>query len=84
MTKIPLESLFKDFSKVFQKDFLFLVLAYSFPAVDFLSMRGKVWLSKETPPLKVRRDHIPYNVWKQQGYLKTLMVMLSIMALSKT
>ena len=29
------------------------------------------WLPEETLPLRVRRDHVPYDVWEQQGYLKT-------------
>ena len=29
------------------------------------------WLPEETLPLRVRRDHVPYNVWERQGYLKT-------------
>lgn len=27
------------------------------------------WLPEETLDLRVRRDHVPYDVWKQQGYL---------------
>ena len=29
------------------------------------------WLPEETLPLRVRRDHVPYDVWERQGYLKT-------------
>ena len=29
------------------------------------------WLPEETLDLRVRRDHVPYDVWKQQGYVKT-------------
>jgi phage terminase large subunit-like protein len=29
------------------------------------------WLPEETLELRVRRDHVPYDVWKQQGYLLT-------------
>jgi phage terminase large subunit-like protein len=29
------------------------------------------WLPEETLKLRVRRDHVPYDVWKQQGYLLT-------------
>ena len=29
------------------------------------------WLPEETLDLRVRRDHVPYDVWKQQDYVKT-------------
>lgn len=29
------------------------------------------WLPEETLNLRVNRDHVPYDVWKKQGYLKT-------------
>ena len=29
------------------------------------------WLPEETLPLRVRRDHVPYDLWERQGYLKT-------------
>ncbi len=29
------------------------------------------WLPEETLDLRVRRDHVPYDVWQQQGYIKT-------------
>lgn len=29
------------------------------------------WLPEETLPLRVRRDHVPYDVWEKQGFLKT-------------
>ena len=29
------------------------------------------WLPEETLPLRVRRDHVPYDIWERQGYLKT-------------
>jgi phage terminase large subunit-like protein len=29
------------------------------------------WLPQETLELRVRRDHVPYDVWKQQGHLLT-------------
>lgn len=29
------------------------------------------WLPEETLSLRVRRDHVPYDVWDQQGYVKT-------------
>lgn len=29
------------------------------------------WLPEETLPLRCRRDHVLYDVWERQGYLKT-------------
>lgn len=29
------------------------------------------WLPEDTLPLRVRRDHVPYDVWERQGYLLT-------------
>lgn len=29
------------------------------------------WLPEETLDLRVRRDHVPYDIWKGQGYLNT-------------
>lgn len=29
------------------------------------------WLPEETLDLKVRRDHVPYDIWQSQGYLLT-------------
>ncbi|MBR2735304.1 MAG: terminase large subunit, partial [Clostridia bacterium] len=29
------------------------------------------WIPEETVDLRVRRDHVPYDVWKKQGILKT-------------
>jgi len=29
------------------------------------------WLPEETLNLRVNRDHVPYDVWEKQGYLKT-------------
>ena len=29
------------------------------------------WIPKETLDLRVRRDHVPYDVWEKQGFLKT-------------
>ena len=29
------------------------------------------WLSEETLPLRVRRDHVPYDLWERQGFLLT-------------
>lgn len=29
------------------------------------------WIPEETLDLRVRRDHVPYDVWKKQGFLKT-------------
>lgn len=29
------------------------------------------WVPEETLDLRVRRDHVPYDVWQRQGYLET-------------
>ena len=29
------------------------------------------WIPEETIDLRVKRDHVPYDVWKRQGYLQT-------------
>lgn len=29
------------------------------------------WLPEDTLPLRVRRDHVPYDVWERQGFLLT-------------
>ena len=29
------------------------------------------WLPEETLPIRVNRDHVPYDVWEQQGYIQT-------------
>jgi phage terminase large subunit-like protein len=29
------------------------------------------WIPDENLKLRVRRDHVPYDVWEQQGYIKT-------------
>ena len=29
------------------------------------------WIPEENLKLRVRRDHVPYDVWEQQGYIKT-------------
>ena len=29
------------------------------------------WLPEETIPLRVSRDHVPYDVWQKQGYFNT-------------
>ena len=29
------------------------------------------WLPEEQVPLRVRRDHVPYDLWERQGFLKT-------------
>ncbi|MCL8204180.1 terminase large subunit [Ligilactobacillus agilis] len=29
------------------------------------------WIPEDNVNLRVRRDHVPYDVWKQQGYLET-------------
>ena len=29
------------------------------------------WIPEESLKLRVRRDHVPYDVWQQQGYIRT-------------
>lgn len=29
------------------------------------------WLPEETLELRVKRDHVPYDIWKRQGYIQT-------------
>ncbi len=29
------------------------------------------WIPEETLELRIRRDHVPYDLWEKQGYLKT-------------
>jgi len=29
------------------------------------------WIPEENMKLRVRRDHVPYDIWEQQGFLKT-------------
>ena len=29
------------------------------------------WIPEENLPLRVRRDHVPYDVWEKQGFLQT-------------
>ncbi|WP_406710428.1 terminase large subunit [Trueperella pyogenes] len=29
------------------------------------------WIPEDNLPLRVARDHVPYDLWKQQGYLET-------------
>lgn len=38
---------------------------------DFYYILPYFWLPGDTLPLRVRRDHVPYDVWERQGYLKT-------------
>ena len=51
--------------------------------VDAEALRGRVcyggldlilpffWIPEDNVSLRVRRDHVPYDVWEKQGYLKT-------------
>ena len=38
---------------------------------EIYSVLPYFWLPEETLPLRVRRDHVPYDIWERQGYLKT-------------
>ena len=29
------------------------------------------WLPEETLELRVKRDHVPYDIWERQGYIQT-------------
>lgn len=29
------------------------------------------WIPEETLPMRVKRDHVPYDIWQRQGYLET-------------
>ena len=29
------------------------------------------WIPEDTLDLRVKRDHVPYDVWQRQGYLQT-------------
>lgn len=31
----------------------------------------KLWLPEDTLDLRVARDHVPYDLWKSQGFLET-------------
>ena len=39
--------------------------------VDKYQVVPYFWLPEDTLDLRVRRDHVPYDVWEQQGYIKT-------------
>lgn len=34
-------------------------------------MRPWFWIPEENVDLRVRRDHVPYDIWERQGFLKT-------------
>ena len=38
---------------------------------DKYSVLPFFWLPEETLDLRVRRDHVPYDVWERQGYIMT-------------
>ena len=38
---------------------------------DKYSILPFFWIPEENLALRVRRDHVPYDVWEMQGYLKT-------------
>ena len=38
---------------------------------DKYSILPYFWLPEETLDLRVRRDHVPYDIWKKQGFLMT-------------
>jgi len=45
-----------------------------FPPIDYddkYYILPYFWLPEETLDLRVRRDHVPYDVWEKQGFIKT-------------
>lgn len=38
---------------------------------DKYSILPYFWLPEETLDLRVKRDHVPYDIWERQGYLQT-------------
>lgn len=38
---------------------------------DFYYILPYFWIPEETIPLRVRRDHVPYDLWERQGFLLT-------------
>ena len=54
--------------------FLDVILVLVFPLVDeedTYYVLPYFWIPEETLDLRVRRDHVPYNLWEQQGVLMT-------------
>ena len=54
--------------------FLDVILVLVFPPVDeedTYYVLPYFWIPEETLDLRVRRDHVPYNLWEQQGVLMT-------------
>ena len=41
------------------------------PGDDKYYVLPHFWIPEENLDLRVKRDHVPYDIWKQQGYLKT-------------
>lgn len=41
------------------------------PGDDKYYVLPHFWIPEENMDLRVRRDHVPYDIWKQQGYLQT-------------
>lgn len=45
-----------------------------FPPVDEVDkyvVLPYFWIPEENLPVRVRRDHVPYDVWERQGYIQT-------------
>ena len=38
---------------------------------DFYYVLPYFWLPEDTLPMRVRRDHVPYDLWERQGFLLT-------------
>lgn len=41
------------------------------PGDDKYYVLPHFWIPEENMELRVRRDHVPYDIWKQQGFLET-------------
>ncbi len=39
--------------------------------IDAYTVLPFFWIPEDTIPLRVSRDHVPYDVWKRQGHLQT-------------
>ena len=49
----------------------FVLVFPPFDDEDKYSVLPFFWLPEDSLPLRVRRDHVQYDVWEKQGYIKT-------------
>jgi phage terminase large subunit-like protein len=59
---------------LFNRNFLYLFRVdkhYNFINYDKYVILPYFWVPEETLDLRVRLDHVPYDVWERQGYLQT-------------